>query len=292
MDIRTRTCTALSKRLMSAPEAKMADLADYADWRDASLLSSWRHFSDEELRGRDVLDFGCGDGQLAFHFAAKGLARSVTGVDIDTAALDRAQRTLAANPQFSGTLHFVNGAIEGLPLPDESVDLITAFDCMEHVMEPGKILADWARVLRPGGRALIEWFPFKGPWGPHMESLVPIPWAHVIFGETAMFRTAETIYDDPDFVPRHWDLDGSGAKKPNKWAQWSSFAEQAYVNELDIATFRGLVRDAGLTIDRLDRSGFGHRGAKKAIGDALMAIPVLGEYATSYTVIALEKPRS
>ena len=237
-----------------------------------------------------MLDFGCGAGQLAFLFASKGLARSITGVDIDRKALERARATLAEMPENAGALRFIEGDVSGLPVPDESIDLITAFDCLEHVMEPGAILKDWARILRPGGRVLIEWFPFKGPWGPHMEALIPVPWAHVIFGEKAMFRTAARIYEDPDFVPRHWDLDEEGRKKPNKWTQWESFEEQAYINELDIPTFRKLAADAGLKVDRLDRSGFGEAGALKAIGGALMAIPGLGEYATSYAVIALEKP--
>lgn len=270
----------------------MADIQAYAEWRDASLTSSWRHFSDEELRGKDVLDFGCGAGQLAFLFAAKGLSRSITGVDIDTDALGRAKTELAAHPEWHATLRFVEGDVEGLPLANESVDLITAFDCMEHVMQPGAILADWARVLKPGGRVLLEWFPFKGPWGPHMEALIPVPWSHILFGEKAMFRTAAAIYEDPDFVPRHWDLAPDGSKKPNKWTQWDSFADQAYVNQLDIATFSKLADAAGFRIARLDRSGFGRSGAKKLLGNALMAIPGLGEYATSYAVIALEKARS
>lgn len=290
MDIRTKACTALSRSLKAPPPPKMTDVDTYAAWRDSSLTASWRHFDDAELMGRDVLDFGCGEGQLALLFAGKGLARSITGVDIDTAALERARAALAERPELAPTLRFVEGDVAGLPLADASIDLITAFDCMEHVMAPDAILKDWARVLRPGGRVLIEWFPFKGPWGPHMEALIPVPWAHVVFGERAMFRTAAAIYDDPDFVPRHWDLLPDGRKKPNKWFQWESFAEQAYVNELDIRTFRKLVAAAGLRIERLDRSGFGRSGAKKLVGDALMALPVLGEYATSFAVIALEKP--
>ena len=290
MDIRTRACLALSRKMMAPPEEKMADHSAYGEWRDASLVSSWKHFADSEIAGRDVLDFGCGDGQLAFFLAQKNLANSITGVDIDLPAIARAKARLADHPEMSDTLRFLEGDERGLPVPDASVDVVTAFDCMEHVMQPEPILADWQRVLRPGGRVLIEWFPFKGPWGPHMEALVPVPWAHVVFGQRAMFRTAEAIYDDPRFVPRHWDLDEKGQKKPNKWKQWERFDEQAYVNELDIASFRRMVKDAGLTVARLDRYGFGKGGVKKAIGDALMAIPVLGEYATSYTIVALEKP--
>lgn len=290
MDVRTKACTALSRRLMTPPDGKMADIETYAAWRDAALTASWRHFSDAELAGKDVLDFGCGEGQLALLLAAKGLARSITGVDIDTAALARAKSALGKHPEFATTVRFVEGDVSGLPLGDESIDCITAFDCMEHVMAPGAILEDWARVLRPGGRVLIEWFPFKGPWGPHMEALVPVPWAHVLFGEQAMFRAAASIYDDPNFVPRHWDLLPDGHKKPNKWLQWESFADQAYINKLDTHTFRKLVTAAGLAVDRLDRSGFGHSGVKKRVGDALAAIPGIGEYATSYVVIALKKP--
>ena len=291
MDVRIKACTALSRRLMTPPGAKMADIEAYATWRDAALTASWRHFSDAELADKDVLDFGCGEGQLALMFAAKGLARSITGVDIDTAALARASAVLGKHPEFAATVRFVEGDIAGLPLDDESIDCITAFDCMEHVMAPDAILEDWARVLRPGGRVLLEWFPFKGPWGPHMEALVPVPWAHILFGEKAMFRAAAAIYDDPNFAPRHWDLLPDGRKKPNKWVQWESFAEQAYVNRLDIQTFRKLATAAGLAVTRLDRSGFGRSGAKKLVGDALMAIPGIGEYATSYVVIALEKAR-
>lgn len=290
MDFRTAACTALARRLMTPPDAVTADIEAYSAWRDAALISSWRHFSDAELTGKDVLDFGCGEGQLALHLAAKGLARSIIGVDIDPAALARAHAALARHPEFAATLRFVEGAVSGLPLADDSLDLITAFDCMEHVMAPGAILTDWARVLMPGGRVLIEWFPFKGPWGPHMEALVPVPWAHYLFGQKAMFRAAAAIYDDPEFVPRHWDLLPDGAKKPNKWKQWDSFAEQGYLNRLDIATFRKLAAAAGLRIDRFERSGFGRSGAKQRVGQALMALPGLGEYVTSYVVIALEKP--
>ncbi|MEP2734717.1 MAG: class I SAM-dependent methyltransferase [Erythrobacter sp.] len=292
MSIRTKACTAISRRLMTAPDARTAASDEYFGWRDDALLASWRHFSDDELTGKDVLDFGCGAGPLAFLLASKGLAKSITGVDLYAHDLARAEKTLSDHPEYADVLRFVQGDAMRIPMEDESADLITAFDCLEHVMEPAQILAEWERVLRPGGRVLIEWFPFKGPWGPHMEALIPIPWAHVIFGEKAMFGAAAAIYDDPDFVPRHWDLDADGNKKPNKWKQWRSFKAQAYVNELDLPTFRKLARTAGFTIDRLETSGFGRSGVKKVVGDAAMALPILGEYATSFTVIALEKPRA
>jgi len=291
MSLATTLCHALSKRLMKAPEVRTADQGAYQQWREDSLTRSWARFADSGIAGKDVLDFGCGEGHLGLFIAGKGLARSVVGVEIDLAALAHARANAAA---YSGPtpVSFLEGGAHGLPVADASVDTILAFDCLEHVMDPAGVVADWFRVLRPNGRVLIEWFPFRGPWGPHMEALIPIPWAHVLFGEKAMFATAAAIYEDPAFVPRHWDLDETGAKKPNKWTQWQTFAEQAYVNQLTLPQFTRIADRTGFTIDRLDRKGFGSGagGLRQRIGDAAMAAPFVGEYFTSHYLIELVRP--
>jgi SAM-dependent methyltransferase len=160
---------------------------------------------------------------------------------------------------------------------------------MEHVMEPGEVLQEWRRVLVPGGRYLLEWFPYKGPWGPQMESLIPVPWAHVVFGERAMLEAAAQIYDHPAFVPRHWDLDDRGRKMPNKWRAWRSFKEQGYINKLGIPEFRRLAESAGFAIDRLELHSFDGGALRRAIGGALMHLPLIGEYFVSYSVIELRR---
>jgi hypothetical protein len=123
-----------------------------------------------------------------------------------------------------------------------------------------------------------------------MDSLIPVPWAHVLFGQKAMFRAAERLYDLPQFVPRHWDLDANGKKRPNKWKQWSSFREQGYINELDVRTFRSLVEQAGLEIARLDMHSFSGSLLRRAVGSTLMKMPLIGEYFVSYTTIQLVRP--
>jgi len=286
MDVRTRLCFEISRRLIARrpPAVRTVDYGAYDRWRQESLARSWEGFSDTLVAGKDVLDFGCGDGQLSYFLEGKG-PNTITGVDIDAEAIARAQHN-----NTTGRARFVVGSTDGLPFDDESFDTIVAFDCMEHVMDALAIMREWRRVLRPGGHAVLEWFPFKGPWGPHMESLIPIPWAHVIFGERAMFGAAAAIYDLPEFVPRHWDLDESGRKKPNKWKQWLSFREQGYVNELDIAGLRKLASAAGLSIARFEKRSFGGSGLRRGIGSALMGLPWIGEYFLMYTRIELVRP--
>jgi len=292
VSIRASLLFELSRRRLPAPAKRTVDYKAYQEWRRQSLSSSWQQsFADTALTGKDVLDIGCGDGALSLYLASEHAPRSVVGVDINAAALSRARAARDQEPKVSeAQVDFVQGSIDGLPFADESFDVVVAFDCLEHVMAPLPILEEWHRVLRPGGRCLLEWFPYKGPWGPHMESLIPVPWAHVLFGQKAMFRAAERIYELPEFVPRHWDLDEHGSKRPNKWRQWSSFKEQGYINELDIRTLRVLVRRAGLQVERLETRSFGGAAIRRALGRSLMALPVVGEYFVSFTVIELVKP--
>jgi SAM-dependent methyltransferase len=236
------------------------------------------------ITSKDVLDFGCGDGPLTIYLAQKH-PHSIIGVDLKPDAIERARK----NAQ--GTMAaFVVGSESGIPLPHCSIDTIVAFDMMEHVMAPQPIMREWFRVLRPGGRVVLEWFPFKGAWGPHMEALIPIPWAHVIFGERAMYEAAAEIYDLPEFMPRHWDLDQHGNKLPNKWRQWSSFREHGYVNELDIPTFKKLAKEVGFEIARFERVGFSGAAWRQMIGKGLMRLPAIGDYFCVSTRVELIRP--
>ncbi|HHJ39019.1 MAG: hypothetical protein AXA67_11090 [Methylothermaceae bacteria B42] len=290
MSFKAKICFELSKFLMPPPPEKTIDYGAYDAWRSESLSKSWKAFSNTALENKNILDFGCGDGQLSFFLASQGATR-ITGVDINQQAIDNANNKLKLLEIPKGTeINFKKSHTEKLPFDDNSFDLIVAFDCMEHIMMPGEILKEWYRVLKPGGKCLVEWYPYKGPWGPHMEALIPIPWAHVIFGEEAMFRAAERIYDLPEFIPRHWDLDENGNKKPNKWKAWSSFEEQKYINKLDISTFRQLCHEAGLNIDRLEHHSFSGSTIRQLAGKILMNLPFVGEYFISYTIIELRKP--
>jgi len=293
MNMRTRACFALSRKLMRPAEEREVSYEVYEDWRSSSLSGSWAAFSDSHVSGRDVLDFGCGDGPLSLFLAKEKRPRSIVGVDVSASAIERAKASLTKTPVIEGVnVDFVLCSTDRLPIPDQSFDTLLAFDCVEHVMSPGPVLHEWYRVLRPGGRCLVEWYPFRGPWGPHMDGLIPIPWAHFVFGQRAMFRAAEMIYDLPEFVPRHWDLDEHGNKPPNPWRPSSSFREQGFINELDVRTFRRLALDAGFQVARLERHNF--RGSRalplRMLGRMLIAMPIVGEYFVVFTIIELLRP--
>ena len=103
--------------------------------------------------GARVLEVGCGPGLLSIRLARKhGLA--VTGMDLDPAMVERANANAAREGEGPRPAFSVGDA-GSLEFPDGSFDLVVSTLSMHHWADPSAGLAEIARVLRPGGRALI-----------------------------------------------------------------------------------------------------------------------------------------
>ncbi len=124
--------------------------------------NSW-HTADEQNRfltwlelsaGKKLLDVACGAGGPALRIAAiSGCA--VAGVDVHEKAVETA-RTLAKDRGLEMRAEFETAdANLGLPFADASFDAITCIDAMNHFPDRPKMLAEWARLLKPGGRGLF-----------------------------------------------------------------------------------------------------------------------------------------
>ena len=102
--------------------------------------------------GGTLIDIGCGPGML---LAALGASRpgdfEALGVDISPPMVEEASRRLSS---ASGARVLV-GRAEELPLPDEVADIALAMGILE-LADPHRVLAEAARVLRPGGLAVVS----------------------------------------------------------------------------------------------------------------------------------------
>ncbi|CAH0277607.1 class I SAM-dependent methyltransferase [Roseomonas sp. CECT 9278] len=98
--------------------------------------------------GEQVLDLCCGTGRLG---ALLPGAAAITGIDISTVALGIAGARHAGDPRQ----RFAAMAAGNLGFPDASFDRVLFVDAIEHVRDPAQVLAETARVLRPGGAAML-----------------------------------------------------------------------------------------------------------------------------------------
>ena len=97
--------------------------------------------------GKDVLELGCGTGLILKEIAPK--ARSAKGIDISPGMLEQAKGRGLDVQVASATQ---------LPFEDESFDAVYSFKVLAHVEDIEKAMSEVARVLRPGGRAALEFY--------------------------------------------------------------------------------------------------------------------------------------
>lgn len=114
-----------------------------------------QHFS-EWLRldaGSRLLDVACGSGGPALRLADLH-GCSVRGVDSSADAIAQANAA-AVRCGLDQRAHFDTlDANKPLPFPNAGFDVVTCIDAVNHLADRGAVLAEWARLLRPGGRVL------------------------------------------------------------------------------------------------------------------------------------------
>jgi len=104
--------------------------------------------------GKTLLDVACGAGGPALRSAAV-TGCSVVGIDVHKQAV-RTANSLAAQRGLTDRAGFrATDATGPLPFSDATFDAITCIDAINHFPDRPGVMAEWARLLRPGGRLLF-----------------------------------------------------------------------------------------------------------------------------------------
>jgi SAM-dependent methyltransferase len=107
-------------------------------------------------RGGRVLDAGCGSGRLLDELTQYG---EVSGLDMNPDSVQIARER--------GHEDVHQGAVEALPWPDDTFDLVTCLDVVEHTADDRVTLRELRRVAKPGGRLLITVPALQALWSTH-----------------------------------------------------------------------------------------------------------------------------
>lgn len=124
----------------------------HSQLRDDDIERYSKHlYQFSQLRGRRVLDLGCGPGWLVENYARGGA--EVVGVDLTHRALELTQRRLQLGDLGAG---LVQANLEDLPFATSSVDFVSCAGVLHHTPTPERGVAEIHRVLKPGGGALVS----------------------------------------------------------------------------------------------------------------------------------------
>ncbi|WP_280398503.1 class I SAM-dependent methyltransferase [Nocardia carnea] len=130
--------------IAAAYAEQFADELDASPWERAILTA----FAEVVGPGEPVADIGCGPGRVTGFLAERGLA--VRGLDLSPAMVELARRR---HPD----IRFEVGSMTALDISDGSLAAVAAWYSLIHIPpaeRPG-VLAEFHRVLRPGGRVLL-----------------------------------------------------------------------------------------------------------------------------------------
>ncbi len=105
-------------------------------------------FAKNFVEGKSTADIGCADGYGTTYLADYTLA--TVGVDYSDATVQEASMKYA----HKKNLTFKSGKVPPIPLEDSCVDVVTAFQFIEHIHDRIGFIKDVYRVLKPGGTFL------------------------------------------------------------------------------------------------------------------------------------------
>lgn len=137
--------------------------------------------------GDVVADIACGTGDLTQAFAKHTAASKVLGLDYtpEMLAIARKKQPSAVN---ADRIEYRDGDALNLDLPDASADVVSIAFGIRNVGDTDRALAEFYRVLKPGGRLVI--LEFDRP------SFAPVRWANHLYCAIIMPRTATLISGD------------------------------------------------------------------------------------------------
>lgn len=191
--------------------AHMRWRADFAVWRERRL---WQErYQGDRLRqiaaccgpvaGRGVLDLGCGMGGLTVALRQVG-ARAVGHEP------NRAYGAICSlrAARYGLSLPFVAATGERLPFRDGAFDIVICLDVLEHAESLDRTLGEIARVLKPGGHAIVtatNRFVFRDPHY-HLRGInwLPRPWAEALIRWRGRGKDASAFTDRQALSAMHY----------------------------------------------------------------------------------------
>lgn len=189
---------------------------------------------DEFVRGKKVLDYGCGPGWQAVAMVTQCAAASVFGLDVIEHWIDHASKLAAQH----GCAELVTFGRRVPPEMQGRFDVVVSLSAFEHYADPAGELQKMRAQLELGGVILLS---FAEPWWSHSGSHIgnytripftnwPLPWINLFFSERALLGLRSRFRSDH---PEQLDNISGG------------------LNRMTIGKFERIISESGMEVDSL-----------------------------------------
>ncbi|HVO27775.1 MAG TPA: class I SAM-dependent methyltransferase [Candidatus Margulisiibacteriota bacterium] len=196
-------------------------------WWSVSMRSVFHMLLVGALRGAGrprMVDVGCGTGITLEEFSRHGL---VFGVDAAWQAVSFSKRR---NP----TRGVCQANVLSLPIAAETLDVVLAFDVIEHIEDDAAALREMHRVLRPEGVAVINVPAFASLWSEkdvaaHHQRRYTRPMLNRLL-QTTGFRVDRITYTNAILFPAVWCVRAIQRLAKRPWNPEGEYRPRPWVN--------------------------------------------------------------
>lgn len=268
---------ALSKEAIPTEEEKVYTRLKHAEeaFSEEMETNSFPWIPTDLLRAKHVLDLGCDVGGRSVAWAQIFGFGKLAGVETTPEAVSAA-RTFAERKGVCADFRVGYG--EDMPFESETFDAVMSNDVLEHVRSPEHTLAECARVLKPGGVAILRFpqrlHPFESHLGHITNPYFPFHW---VFSPKAIRQAyCKTVIERGIF---------EGYKcEPWEWLPT--------LNGLSVRAFRRLLRDMGWTIAHWEVHSYCRRRFRPlgAVLRRMASIPLVEEVLLHRICAILRRP--
>jgi ubiquinone/menaquinone biosynthesis C-methylase UbiE len=148
---------------MNAEEYKVHYTLENKNWWFVAKRNQLKKIFSKLTRQSKVLDIGCGTGAIMEQMRKQAGKHNVHGLDYEQSALDFCKKR--------GLHNLKQGDAHKLPYQENSFDMITMFDVLEHLQDDKKVVQQLRKVLKKEGKLVLTVPAFQFLWTDHDISL-------------------------------------------------------------------------------------------------------------------------
>lgn len=256
---------------------------EYFLWQYKSSSRIFDCYPGFDVRGKSVLEIGCGTGGRSSFLASLG-ANRVVGIDINAEEIELARKLSQQHyPHLSDRLEFAV-SVENGRLDIGDFDYCVLVDCLEHVVSPPAMMRLAHGYLKEGGKCYASCYGFYHHRGSHTGLL---PFINVFFSDETILNVIRDRISRSDYVPCRFD----SSPPIERWRGIYDLRDRPgeHLNKLRVSDMEKLVKYSIFRCARMTVVGFGnHRLLLKSV-DWLRHIPIYREVYHSYVVLDFER---